>query len=87
MFAQRTSRILIAAAVVVCTVALMLGMASPSPGAATPGHYRVKSGDTLWSIASTHYSGGDTRDGVYKIRSANHLSDATITIGQRLVLP
>ena len=87
MFVQPTSRILIASAVVICTVALMLGMASPSPGASTPGHYRVKSGDTLWSIASTHYSGGDTRDGVYKIRSANHLSDATITVGQRLVLP
>jgi LysM repeat protein len=87
MFAQPTSRILIAAAVVICTVALMLGMASPSPGASTPAHYRVKSGDTLWSIASTHYSGGDTRDGVYKIRSANHLSDATITVGQRLALP
>ena len=87
MFAQPTSRLVIAAAVVICTVALMLGMASPSPGAATPGHYRVKSGDTLWSIASTHYSEGDTRDGVYKIRSANHLSDATITVGQRLMLP
>lgn len=87
MFARPTPRILIAAAVVVCTVALMLGMASPSPGASKPGHYRVKSGDTLWSIASTQYSGGDTREGVYKIRSANHLSDATITIGQRLVLP
>jgi LysM repeat protein len=87
MFAQPTSRILIAVAVVVCAVALMLGMASPSSGASRPGHYRVKPGDTLWSIASRHYSGGDTRDGVYKIRSANHLSDATIMVGQRLVLP
>ena len=86
MFAQPISRIALAAAAAICTLALMLGFASPSTGAARPGHYRVKAGDTLWTIASTRY-GGDPRDGVYKIRSANHLSDATITIGERLVLP
>jgi LysM repeat protein len=86
MFAQPTSRILLAASAAVCTLALMLGFASPSTGAARPGHYRVKAGDTLWTIASAHY-GGDPRDGIYKIRSANHLSDSTIAIGERLVLP
>jgi len=65
----------------------MLGLATPSPGAATPAHYRVRAGDTLWGIAAAHYPGTDTRAAVYTIRSANHLDGATITAGQRLVLP
>jgi LysM repeat protein len=65
----------------------MLGFASPSPGAATPKSYRVKSGDTLWSIAAAQGSGGDVRAAVYSIRTANHLTGSTIVPGQTLVLP
>ena len=48
--------------------------------------YTVKVYDTLWSIASSHYA-GDVRDGIWEIEQRNHLSNATLTPGQRLVLP
>jgi hypothetical protein len=87
MFDQQTLRRLTAAgAAVICAVALFLAFAAPSPGAAQPGHYRVKAGDTLWSIASAEYS-GDPRAAIDRIRSANHLTDATIHAGDRLLLP
>jgi LysM repeat protein len=80
-------RLTVAVAAAVCALAMMLGFASPSTGAAAPTSYRVKPGDTLWSIAATHGSGGDVRAAVYAIRSANHLSGATIVPGQTLMLP
>mgnify|MGYP002780559614 CR=1 FL=1 len=43
--------------------------------------YVVKAGDTLWSIARTH---GATVD---SIRDANHMADATIKPGQKLLIP
>lgn len=48
--------------------------------------YTVKSGDTLWSIASERY-GGDPRRGIWKIELRNGLSGSPIHVGQRLVLP
>ncbi len=48
--------------------------------------YVVQPGDTLWSIAAARYS-GDTREGIWKLQRRNHLADATITPGERLVLP
>ena len=48
--------------------------------------YRVKPGDTLWSIAAAHYA-GDPREGVWQLQARNHLSGTTLTPGQRLVLP
>jgi nucleoid-associated protein YgaU len=42
--------------------------------------------DTLWSIAQRHY-GGDVRDAIWRIERANHLADATVVPGQKLVLP
>jgi LysM repeat protein len=80
-------RLTVALAAAVLALATMLGFASPSPGAATPESYHVKPGDTLWSIAEAHGSGGDLRAAVYSIRTANHLSGATIVPGQTLVLP
>ena len=56
-------------------------------GASGPAQrYRVKAGDTLWSIVETRYS-GDPREAVWKIGQRNHLEGATITPGQVLVLP
>ena len=48
-------------------------------------HYRVKAGDTLWSIAERTW-GGDPREGVWELRERNDLSSATIVPGQTLVL-
>ncbi|HEY1318477.1 MAG TPA: LysM peptidoglycan-binding domain-containing protein [Gaiella sp.] len=49
-------------------------------------HYRVKAGDTLWSIAEQTY-GGDPREGVWELRERNELPSATIVPGQVIVLP
>jgi len=49
-------------------------------------HYRVKAGDTLWSIAQRTYI-GDPREGVWELRERNRLDSATIVPGQMLVLP
>jgi nucleoid-associated protein YgaU len=49
-------------------------------------HYRVRPGDTLWSIAARTY-GGDPREGVWEITKRNGLDSATIVPGQLLVVP
>lgn len=49
-------------------------------------HYRVRPGDTLWSVAVATYP-GDPREGVWMLQERNGLEDATIVPGQRLVLP
>ena len=49
-------------------------------------YYRVSPGDTLWSIAVSHYA-GDPREGVWELRRRNHLGGTTIQPGQRLALP
>ena len=48
--------------------------------------YVVKPFDTLWSIASSHYS-GDPRDAIWQIEKRNRLAGATVQPGQSLVLP
>ena len=48
--------------------------------------YTVKPGDTLWSIATSHYA-GDPRDAIYRIDRGNHLRGSVIVPGQTLVLP
>ena len=72
----------------VAGAALLVWSAVARPSGAH-GHkvtYRVKAYDTVWTIAATHY-GGDTRDAVWQIESANHLQGATISPGQLIVLP
>jgi LysM repeat protein len=61
-------------------------VARASQGAGPTLHYRVKAGDTLWSIAVSHYA-GDPRDAIYRIERRNHLGGAVLVPGQRLVLP
>lgn len=48
--------------------------------------YRVKPGDTLWSIAERTFA-GDPREGVWELRERNGLRSATIVPGQVLILP
>jgi nucleoid-associated protein YgaU len=50
--------------------------------------YVVRSGDTLWSVASAAYSGShDPRQLVYRIEQRNRLAGADIHPGEVLVLP
>jgi len=45
----------------------------------------VRSGDTLWNIAASYP--GDRREVVYRIMQLNHLHEASLRSGQRLLLP
>jgi len=60
--------------------------AHASNGAGKRQIYTVKRYDTLWSIASSHYS-GDPRDAIYRLEQRNRLTSAIVSPGQRLVLP
>lgn len=62
----------------------VLTRTSEGAGAGQP--YRVQAGDTLWSIAASHY-GGDPRRGVWTIQRENELAGSVLTPGQILVLP
>jgi LysM repeat protein len=57
-----------------------------SSGAGRERVYTVRPADTLWSIASAHY-GGDPRESVWKLERRNHLENATVRVGEKLVLP
>jgi LysM repeat protein len=75
--------------VLVALVATFLGwslLTRASDGAGKARPYIVQPGDTLWSIAAAH-AAGDPRAGVWSLQQRNHLSGATITPGQRLILP
>jgi LysM repeat protein len=73
--------------ILLTVIALLVGTyARPSGSAGKPQVYIVRPADTLWSIASSHYS-GDPRDGVWKLERHNHLDGPTVVPGQRLVLP
>jgi LysM repeat protein len=70
-----------------CAAALVVGYAAHgSSGAGPKQTYVVKPGDTLWSIAAHHYA-GDPRQGVWEIEQRNRLATATISPGEKLVLP
>ncbi len=56
--------------------------------AVTYADHVVQSGDTLWDIALDHTpAGGDVRNVVVDIKSANHLSSSVIVPGQVLLVP
>jgi LysM repeat protein len=61
-------------------------VARTSHGAGPERAYVVKPTDTLWAIAARTYA-GDVREGVWKLEQRNHLASATISPGQRLILP
>ena len=60
-----------------------------APAAAHAGDARifVQPGDTLWSIAQRTHPDADPQTVVQDILSANHLSSASVTVGQRLWVP
>lgn len=61
-------------------------LARGSEGAGSGGAYRVRPGDTLWSIAVRYY-GGDPRQGVWRLQEENALSGGDLIPGQVLHLP
>ena len=69
----------------VATIAVAM-VARSSHGAGPERVYVVQPSDTLWAIAARSYA-GDVREGVWRLEQRNHLASATITPGQKLVLP
>lgn len=61
-------------------------LARVSEGAGAGEAYRVRAGDTLWSIAVDRY-GGDPRAAVWRLQRANRLDAGSLTPGQVLRLP
>jgi LysM domain len=78
----------VARALLVAVAALLVwALFAGETGAGGPERqYRVKPGDTLWSIAERTFP-GDPREGVWELRERNELVSATIAPGQVLVLP
>jgi nucleoid-associated protein YgaU len=76
-------RVLIVAAIAVSAWALFV---RDSGAGGTEGSYRVRPGDTLWSIATQSYA-GDPRAGVWKLQQRNDLRGVTIVPGQVIVVP
>ena len=84
MFAR--SHIVRIGALVLAVLFLWALFAGESGAGGPERHYRVKAGDTLWSIAAERY-GGDPRTGIWKVQRRNDLAGTAITPGERLVLP
>jgi hypothetical protein len=47
----------------------------------------VRPGDSLWSIAATHDSGGDIQQTIDEIDAVNHLHGLPLQPGQKLRIP
>jgi LysM repeat protein len=84
VFASRTiTRI----ALVALAVLVLWALFASETGASGPEQsYRVRPGDTLWSIAERTFP-GDPREGVWELRQRNDLDSVLIVPGQVLVLP
>ena len=79
MFAR--SHIVRIGALVLTVLFLWALFAGESGAGGSERHYRVKAGDTLWSIAERSY------EGIWKLEQRNHLSSATLVPGQLLLVP
>jgi len=78
------ARLVLVAFLVTVLAWSVLARVSEGAGAGEP--YRVRPGETLWSIAVEHY-GGDPRAAVWRLQRANELGDGVLTPGQVLRLP
>ena len=78
------ARFLLTAFLITVLAWSVLARSSEGAGAGEP--YRVRPGDTLWSIAAEHYR-GDPRQGVWELRRENGLGGAALQPGQILRLP
>ena len=84
---MRGARRLLAAAAAVVLAGLGLAVVAHGgqPRAATT--VVVERGDTLWSIAASHYPADDVRERVQDIEDLNGLAGPEIRPGQTLELP
>jgi LysM repeat protein len=80
------SRLITTGAVLLVLLAVALGAARPSSGAAPETRYVVRAGDTLWALASQRAS-RDVREAVWKIQQRNGLGSADLRPGMVLYLP
>jgi nucleoid-associated protein YgaU len=77
-------------ALVVATAAAGLGVVGGVAYAGSPNtntRVVVHSGETLWSIAASHYPGASIEQSIFSIEAANHLDGASIRPGETLTLP
>ena len=74
--------------VVILTLALLLASVRLAYGSSGAHQDRVvvNAGDSVWTIAETHYQ-GDPRSHVDAIMAINHLKSPGLTPGQSLLLP
>jgi len=77
-------RVILVAFLVTVLAWSVLARGSEGAGAGEP--YRVRAGDTLWSIAVEHY-GGDPRAAVWRLEQANDTPGGILQPGQVLRLP
>ena len=61
-------------------------VARQSAGGGRETSYLVRPGDTVWSIAASHYA-GDPREGVWKLERRNHMHGDVISVGERIAIP
>ena len=83
-------RVTARSAIAACLVVLAgFGLAQIAHGGspAADTNVVVQPGDTLWSIAASHYPGDDVRVRVDDIEHANGLRNPIIEVGQTLRLP
>jgi hypothetical protein len=77
------ARFLLTAFLITVLAWSVLALGSEGAGEGAP--YRVRPGDTLWSIAIRHYR-GDPRQGVWRLQRENELG-AALQPGQVIVIP
>ena len=79
----------LAAGVLAGTLFFLLLLAGVAYGGSTGGSERlvVQPGDTVWTIAASHYHDADLRARVDSIISLNHLATPVLVPGQSLTIP
>ena len=88
LLVRRVTAALVVLAVAGVITALAIGVVGLlRPAAQSSETVIVQPGQSLWQIADEHDTGGDVRDDIERIRSANGLQGADVQAGQRLIVP